>query len=140
LSLTNVAMFSWRWKISGCPAKGSDDKSATFDHPARVFIAFDSFIGPPYSINYVWANVAPTNSTFDHPDLSRARFIAVESGDARAGRWLAENRDLQKDWQRLFKDKKMPKIVAIGVFTDSDGTGKPVTAWYDDIALQGKAN
>jgi hypothetical protein len=83
----------WRWKISSCPAGGSDSRPATFDHTARIFVAFDTFIGPPRTINYVWADQAKTNSIFDHPSSSRSRFIVVESGNEKAGEWLLEHRD-----------------------------------------------
>ena len=127
----------WRWKIDSCPTNGSEDKLATFDHTARVFVAFDTFIGPPRTINYVWANRAKTNSTFDHPSSSRSKFIVLESGNEKTGRWLVEQRDLKKDWQTLFKSDSVPKIVGLGVFTDSDGTRASVTAWYDDIVVEG---
>ena len=126
----------WRWKISSCPTNASDDKLATFDHTARVFVAFDTFIGPPRTINYVWSNRAETNSVFDHPSSSRSKFIVLESGDARAGQWIVEERDWARDWQRLFKNEKMPKVVGLGVFTDSDGTKTSVTGWYDDILIE----
>lgn len=126
----------WRWKISSCPANGSEDKLATFDHTARIFVAFDTFIGPPRTINYVWANNAKTNSTFDHPSSARSKFIVLASGSEKAGQWLLEQRDLKKDWQRLFKNESMPKIVGLGVFTDSDGTRTAVTGWYDDIVIE----
>jgi hypothetical protein len=126
---------SWRWRIDRCPKNGSDDKIATFDHAARVFIAFDTWLGPPRTINYVWANQARTNSTFEHPFSSRTKFIVVQTGNDRAGQWLAERRDVQKDWNLLFKGEPMPKIVAIGVFTDSHHTRMPVTGWYRDIVL-----
>lgn len=128
----------WRWKISACPTNGSDSELATFDHTARIFVAFDTFIGPPRTINYVWANTAETNSVFDHPNSSRSKFIVIESGDGKAGRWIGERRDLRKDWQRLFKSETVPKIVAVGVFTDSDGTRSSVTGWYDDIVIEGR--
>lgn len=126
---------SWRWRIDRCPKDGSDDKIATFDHAARVFVAFDTWFGTPRTINYVWANRAQTNSTFDHPFSSRTKFIVVQSGNDNAGQWLAERRDVQKDWNRLFKGESMPKIVAVGVFTDSHHTRAPVTGWYRDIVL-----
>jgi hypothetical protein len=127
----------WRWKISSCPAGGSENTLATFDHTARIFVAFDTLIGPPRTINYVWANQAKTNSIFDHPSSSRSRFIVVESGNEKAGEWLLEHRNLKKDWQTLFKSDSMPKIVGVGVFTDSDGTHTSVTGWYDDILIEG---
>lgn len=126
----------WRWKISSCPTNGSEDKLATFDHTARIFVAFDTFIGPPRTINYVWANRMETNSVFDHPSSSRSKFIVLESGNERAGQWISEERDLAKDWQRLFKNEKMPRIVGLGVFTDSDGTQTSVTGWCDDIVIE----
>jgi len=126
----------WRWKISSCPTNGSEDKLATFDHTARIFVAFDTFIGPPRTINYVWANEAKTNSVFDHPSSSRSKFIVLESGNGKAGQWVNEERDLAKDWQLLFKNEKIPKIVGLGVFTDSDGTKTLVTGWYDEIVIE----
>jgi hypothetical protein len=130
--------FSWRWKIDRCPDNGTDDKAKTFDHSGRVFVAFDTFVGPPRVINYVWANHVATKAIFDHPLTSRAKFIAVRSGNTQAGKWLNEERDLTEDWRKLFPREKMPKIVGIGVFTDSDGTKVPITGWYDDILLKGR--
>ena len=128
--------FSWRWKIDRCPTNGTDSVARTFDHSGRVFVAFDTFIGPPRAINYIWANQAKTNATFDHPMTSRAKFIAIRSGNEQAGIWWNEQRDLTKDWAQLFPGEKMPKVVGIGVFTDSDGTGETVTGWYDDVSLK----
>jgi hypothetical protein len=101
-----------------------------------VFVAFDTFLGPPRTIQYVWANHAKVDSTFDHPSSSRAKFIVVESGNEKAGQWLIESRDLRNDYERVFKTRSVPKIVSIGVFTDSDGTHTSVTAWYDDIVIE----
>jgi len=136
LQPTAGTVIRWRWKISSCPTNGSEDKLPTFDHTARIFVAFDTFIGPPRTINYVWANKVETNSVFEHPSSSRSKFIVLESGDGRAGKWVSEERDLARDWQRLFNNEKMPKIVGLGVFTDSDGTGTSVTGWYDDIVIE----
>jgi hypothetical protein len=125
----------WRWKISSCPTNASDDTIATFDHTARVFAAFDTFL-PPRTVQYVWVNHAKVDSTFHHPSSSRAKFIVMESGNEKAGQWLIESRDLRTDYERLFKTHSIPKIVSVGVFTDSDGTHTAVTAWYDDIVIE----
>jgi hypothetical protein len=77
-----------------------------------------------------------TNSVFDHPSSSRSKFIVLESGNAKAGQWVTEGRNLTEDWKRLFKNDKPPKIVGLGVFTDSDGTRTSVTGWYDDIVIE----
>jgi hypothetical protein len=127
---------SWNWKIDHCPRGGCDDRISGFDHAARVFIAFDTWFGVPRTINYVWANQAQINAIFEHPFSSRTKFIVVESGNTNAGRWLFERRNVQEDWSRLFKGEPMPKITAVGVFTDSHYTGSEVTGWYRNITFQ----
>ena len=128
---------TWRWKISQCPKGAGDDVIGTFDHAARILIAFDTFSGPPRTINYVWANKVATNSVFEHPWSSRSKFIAIETGNTKAGQWLTESRNVQADWDRLYKCP-MPKIVGIGVFTYSQTTHQPITAWYSDLELSKK--
>jgi hypothetical protein len=129
------AILSWRWKIDRIPEGGSDDKIQTFDHTARVFVAFKTLVGPPRTINYVWANELVPGRTFHHPNSGRSRFIVLQSGNSGAGKWIAEKRDIAADWKQLFGGGDVPDIVAIGFMTDSDGTKTNVTGWYDDFKL-----
>jgi hypothetical protein len=125
----------WRWKIDKTPRNGTETDIKSFDHSARLFIAFQSKLGPPRTINYVWANRAKTNESFEHPRSSRARFIVLQNGNDRAQQWITEVRDINADWARLFGDVSPPPIVGIGLMTDSDGTKDKVTGWYDDLVL-----
>ncbi|MBI3879088.1 MAG: DUF3047 domain-containing protein [Verrucomicrobia bacterium] len=126
---------TWRWKIDRCPPGGSEDVKATFDHTARIFIAFEARLGPPRTVNYVWANQLAVGATFNHPSSGRARFIVLQSGDAKAGPWQSESRDVAADWKKLFGDLEMPDLVGIGLMTDADGTAADVTGGYADFRL-----
>jgi hypothetical protein len=130
------ATLSWRWKIDRIPKGGSDNKKSTFDHTARLFVAFKTRIGPPRTINYVWANTAPRGKTFPHPSSGRARFIVLNSGNTGVDEWHSFKRDLTADWKALFGNDDPPEIVGLGFMTDSDGTETTVTGWYDDIELR----
>lgn len=125
----------WRWKIDHTPTNASDRVVRDYDHSARVLIAFDTLIGPPRSINYLWANQEKIGTTMSHPLMSRAQMLVLESGNARAGDWITEERDVTADWRRLFGSKPMSKIVGVGVLTDTDSTHTQVAAGYDDIEL-----
>jgi hypothetical protein len=127
--------FSWRWKLDKTPPGASDDTKKTFDHTARIFVAFKTTLGTPRIINYVWANKTAVGKTFHHPSSSRSRFITLESGDAKAGQWIKESRDLFADWKLLFGNDDPPGVVSIGLMTDSDGTASTVTGWYDDLVV-----
>jgi hypothetical protein len=126
---------SWRWKIDHTPPGASDRIVHDYDHAARVIIAFDTFIGPPRSIDYVWANTEPIGTAMSHPLTGRAQMLVLESGNGRAGEWITEGRDVTADWRRLFPGRAIPKIVGIGVLTDSDSTHTQVTAYYGSIEL-----
>jgi hypothetical protein len=128
----------WRWKIDGVNTNGSERDLKKFDHAARVFVAFDTFIGPPRTLNYLWADVEKPGTVLVHPKSGRAQIFVLESGNQRAGRWLTEMRDVTADWQRVFPDVPMPKIVGVGVMTDSDSLGGRLTGDYADLELLGQ--
>ena len=130
------ATLSFRWKIDKIPQGGSDNKKSTFDHTARLFVAFKTRIGPPRTINYVWANTIPIGKKFEHPSSGRAQFIVLNSGNTGAGEWHTFERNLAADWKTLFGNDDPPEIVGLGFMTDSDGTKTTVTGWYDDIELR----
>ena len=125
----------WRWKIDGVATNGSERELKRFDHAARVFVAFDTFIGPPRTLNYFWGDAEKAGTVLAHPKSGRAQIFVLESGNANAGRWISEERDLSADWRRVFPDKPMPKIVGLGVMTDSDSLGALLTGYYADIVL-----
>ncbi len=125
----------WRWRIRGVAANGSERDVSRFDHAGRVFVAFDTFIGIPRTLNYLWANTEKPGQFLPHPESGRTRLIIVESGNARAGRWVAEERDVTADWKRAFPGRTMPKIVGLGVLTDADSLKTHLTCDYADIEL-----
>jgi hypothetical protein len=125
----------WCWKIDHTPPGASDRTVRDYDHAARLIIAFDTFIGPPRSIDYLWANSEPIGTAMPHPLMGRAQMLVLESGNDRAGGWITEERDVTADWRRLFPGRAMPKIVGIGVLTDTDSTHTQVTADYESIEL-----
>jgi hypothetical protein len=125
----------WCWRIDHTPANASDRAVRDYDHSARVLIAFDTLIGPPRSLNYLWANQEKIGTVMSHPLMSRAQMLVLETGNARAGEWVAEERDVTADWRRLFGTKAMSKIVGLGVLTDTDSTHTQVSAGYTNIEL-----
>lgn len=128
----------WRWRIDSVVTNGSERELAKFDHAARIFVAFDTFIGPPRTLNYLWANAEPAGVILPHPKTSRAQLLIVESGNEKSGQWLTEERDVTADWKKVFPDLPMPKVVGLGVMTDGDSLGQKVTGAYANLELIGE--
>jgi hypothetical protein len=86
------------------------------------------------SLVYVWSSNQPKGSTWDNAFTDNAKVIALESGDADAGRWIREKRDVRADFRRLFGDD-VDTLDAVAIMTDTDNSGQSATAWYGDISF-----
>ena len=60
--------------------------------------------------------------------------IVLQSGNAMAGQWIGEKRNLVEDYRMAF-GQKPPRIMGIAIMTDTDNTGESTTAYYGDIQL-----
>jgi len=143
----------WRWKIAAPVASADMRTKAGDDYAARLYVMFDypseklSFATraklklaetlygqkiPTAALNYVWDNRQPVGTIAPNAYTDRARMVVVESGDARAGQWVTETRDLAADFRAAFGEEA-PAIVAVALATDTDNTGETASAWYSDI-------
>lgn len=123
----------WRWKIDRVLQDGRAGTRAGDDYPARIYIIFDSWL-PNYarSLNYIWASHLAREEVVVNPYYERSIMLAVESGAAKVGGWVVEERDLRVDYQRMFGGE-IPKIRAVAVMSDGDDTGESARAWFDWI-------
>jgi hypothetical protein len=128
----------WRWRVDSVNTNGSERDLRKFDHAARLFVAFEAPMGLTYTLNYFWGNVEPPGTVLQHPKSSRGQIFVLESGNSKAGQWVSEERDVTADWEKVFPDRPMPKIIGLGVMTDSDSLGEKLTGCYAEIVLTGE--
>jgi len=125
----------WSWKVAGILEKGDEKTKAGDDYAARVYVVFPGrFFWQTKAINYIWANRLGVGQSIPNAFTGNAMMVAVESGQARAGQWLTEERDILADYRHLFNEEPR-KIGAVAIMTDTDNTGSEATAWYGEIVL-----
>jgi len=145
----------WQWKIAHVLEKGDVSAKQGDDYAARVYVAFEfSPAGkswwqrmrhkaanlaagvklPGTALNYIWANKAPRETVVSNPYTDQTKMIVLQSGDASAGQWITEKRNLMNDYRTAFGEKP-PAIMGIAIMTDTDNTGESTTAYYGDIRL-----
>jgi hypothetical protein len=151
----HAARLRFSWRVQPMPGHASVGAPESDDCPARVILAFDGnmaklslrdrllfdqvelFTGhrvPYATLMYVWDGALPPETIVHNHRTSRVRYLTVESGTQRCGRWLHYERDVVADFQRVFGEA--PGIVtSVGVLTDSDATQQDFQAWYGDISL-----
>lgn len=153
-----IPMLAWRWKVERALERATWGTRAGDDFAARVYVSFDvpvrslPFLAqarirmarflygedvPTAAICYVWANRVAVGTSAWSPYTDRVRVVVVESGDANAGKWQAQSRDVAADFRAAFGDWKgpVPRVTGVAVASDTDQTGESVTAWYGDLRL-----
>lgn len=125
----------WSWKIAGTLRRGDERSKEGDDYAARVYVVFPrTFFWQTRAINYIWANRLPKGGSIPNAFTGNVMMVAVESGDASAGKWLSEERNIYEDYVRLFGEEP-PRAGGVALMTDTDNTGGEATAWYGDITL-----
>jgi len=142
----NYPILSWGWKISNVVHSAIETKKDRFDAAARVLIVFGKEKsyrifgrGEPVGlkIEYIWATRLPKSHAFDHPGEKNCKIFVLESGDGKAGQWVYEMRNIQKDFKTAF-GTEFPGVLAIGIQTDTHHSNEQVTAYYSEPILRKK--
>jgi hypothetical protein len=125
----------WSWKIDHTVAGGDEKTKAGDDYAARIYVVFaGKYFWQTKAINYIWANHLKTGDSLANAFTASAMMVAVQSGANNTGQWLAEERDIFADYQKLFGSDPS-EASAIAIMTDTDNTGSSAQAWYGDITL-----
>lgn len=135
IAAKELPILRWSWKIGGIIRNGNALTKAGDDYAARVYVVFPrTLFWRTKAISYVWANHVPKGSSVPNAYTGNVMMVAMESGGALAGKWIAERRNIYEDYVRLFGEEP-PKLGAVAIMTDTDNTGTAATAWYGDISL-----
>jgi hypothetical protein len=149
-------MLAWRWKVDRVVEAADLRTRAGDDFAARVYVFFDVresdiplaarlrirlarwLYGaelPTAALCYVWDNRAPVGTAEWSAYTDRVRMVVLESGAARAGRWVDARRDVAADFRAAF-GAEPPAITGIAAGNDTDQTGERATAWFGDFRLE----
>ncbi len=139
-------VLSWGWKISNVVRSAIETRKDRFDAAARVIVVFGQEgplpmvgQGEPqgFKIDYIWSSRLPVGKVFDHPGERNRKVFVLESGEKKAGQWVYESRNIQKDFRVAF-DRQPMSVIALGIETDTDHSNERVTAYYSEPFLKRK--
>jgi hypothetical protein len=153
--LARTPLVRWRWKVGAPPPAADNAVARKEDSAARLVFVFDgdrdqlpasdrsvmriakSLSGrdlPYATLMYVTAEKAPVGTVIANPHTRRVQMVVASRHADAQGRWLAVERDLDRDFRAAFGEAP-GKLIAYGVMSDSDNTESDVQAWYGDIAF-----
>lgn len=148
----------WRWKVDHSVVRANLETKRGDDFAARVYVFFDvpasaltfgerlklrlarTVMGhelPRAALCYVWDNTHPVGTIAPNAYYGAVQTIVLQSGDANAGQWQTEQRDLAADFRAAF-GRPAPSITGVAVASDTDNTGGHVNAWFGDLTFSAR--
>jgi len=149
-------ILKWRWKIDRVVDRANLEIKEGEDFAARVYVSFDyptdqlplatrtklsiaralyDFV-PAAAICYVWDNKHPVGTSLWSPHFDYVRVVVLESGNAQAGKWVEESRDVAADFRAAFAERwkgPVPRVNGITAGNDTDQSDETSTAWFGDF-------
>ena len=136
IDLDKTPILRWSWRVDATLGDIDERTRAGDDYSARVYVirSHSVLLWRTRAVNYVWASVVAAGETWPNAWTDSSRHVAVRSGDALAGQWVEERRDVRADFRELF-GKPVRYVDAVAIMTDTDNTGGTAVAYYGDITF-----
>lgn len=122
----------WSWKVESLPSARAEDSLATHDY-LSLAVEFDN----GQDLTYLWSAALEPERSFRCPVASwrqRETHIAIRSGREGLGRWIDEERDVWRDYQKAIGSPPARIVgvwlIAASVFQHGQGRCE-----YRDIEL-----
>lgn len=140
--LDQYPLLSWHWFVEQTIDSDLDERTvAGDDHPARLYLTFESRQGEEHSMEIIWGNRHLRRGDWKHLKFfglfSFPHYVA-NGGDENAGRWHFERVDLRDLYATLWQDPKGARLVEIGLFCDTDDTGSSSVAYFSEIRAEAR--
>ena len=136
IDLDETPILRWSWRVDGTLGNIDERTRAGDDYSARVYVirSHPVFVWRTRAVNYVWASTRAPGETWRNAYTDSSRHVAVRSGDAHAGQWVDERRDVRADFRELFGES-VRHVDAVAIMTDTDNTGGAAVTYYGDIVF-----
>jgi hypothetical protein len=106
------------------------------DFAARVYVIFPAvFLLNSKVIEYIWAETIPDGTVGTNPYSKNIKIIVARSGPNPKKEWFLEERDIIKDYSKVFGGMPERDIGAVAFMTNTEHTGTDAVSMYTDIKL-----
>lgn len=134
-------ILSWAWLIEqGIDVEHDEMTPAGDDHPARLYLSFESASGDSNSMEIIWGNQKLGAGDWKHlaflAGLIEFPHYVANGGAANVGRWHREQVDLRDIHLELWGDPTGARLTEIALFCDTDETGASSVAYFGSIRVR----
>ena len=137
VDLKETPILEWRWKVTKLPRGADARKAETDDEAGQIYVTWPRFPEALRSrtIGYIWDTTAPVGSTFKSEKSGTVQYVVVESGPAKLGQWITEQRNVVEDFKKIYgAEPDNPGAVSISI--DSDDTRSSAEAFVGPLLFR----
>lgn len=137
LDVKDFPLLTWSWKVTKLPTGGDIRERTSDDQAAQVYVIFPRWPFPRINsdvVGYIWDSRAPVGLKITSPQSSNVKLTVLESGAARLGKWIQEERNVYQDYVDLF-GKEPPQAGKVAIMIDSNDTRSEAEAFFGDLAF-----
>src|SRR5262245_4469426 len=130
----------WRWKVTTLPAGGDSRRKESDDQAAQLYVTFPRFPATLRSriIGYVWDTQAPVGTVVRSEAGRPAVYVVVRSGDADAGRFIVETRDVARDYRAIWGEEPGEDARVLSIAVDSNDTRSSAESFIAEIFFRAR--
>ncbi|MBI4496179.1 MAG: DUF3047 domain-containing protein [Deltaproteobacteria bacterium] len=127
---------SWFWKADQLPKGGDIRKRETDDQAGQLYVLFPRFPARinTRSVGYIWDTLAPAGLAGTSTAYGKMKYFVLQSGPASLGRWMAETRNVYRDYKTLFREEP-PEVGGVLLYINTQHTGSQADFSYDDLVF-----
>ena len=134
-------VLSWEWLIAeGIDVEHDEMAAAGDDHPARLYLSFESASGDSHAMEIIWGNQKLGAGDWKHLaflfGLIEFPHYVANGGAANVGRWHRERVDLREIHRELWGDPTGTRLTELALFCDTDETGASSVAYFGPITVR----
>ncbi len=134
-------VLSWEWLIEqGIDVEHDEMTAAGDDHPARLYLSFESASGDSHAMEIIWGNQKLGAGDWKHLaflfGLIEFPHYVANGGAANVGRWHRERVDLREIHRELWGDPTGARLTELALFCDTDETGASSVAYFGPITVR----
>lgn len=124
----------WTWRAKELPEGANEKHSRSNDTGGAVYVTFDTdWLGRPKSIKYTYSASLPVGTTVDYGAL---KVLVVASKEEQGlDKWITHERNVMKDYKRLFGRSPNKQPLAFMMWSDSDTMDSTGKIDFDNILL-----
>jgi hypothetical protein len=137
VDLKETPILEWRWRVTKLPRGADARKGETDDEAGQIYVTWPRFPEAVRSrvIGYIWDTTAPVGSIFKSEKTGTVSYVVVESGPAKLGRWITEQRNVVEDFKKIYgAEPESPGVVSISI--DSDDTRSSAEAFVGSLLFR----